>query len=460
MKENRTKEFFSSIRIDRERQSELTEELLISSSPGIHYFVMVILSCLIATMGLITNSVAVIIGAMLVAPLMSPIIGFSLAVLTARERMMKTAIIAQLVGITLAILLSAFVAWLSQILPFSLLIDIPSEVMARTQPTPYDLGIALAGGAAAAYALAHKKLSATLPGVAIATAIMPPLCSVGIGISLGQWQIAGGALLLFITNFISIVFSCMVVFALLGYRPPSFKRENTIPRKIFVSGLLLLLILIPLIVLSANTVRQNFRTREIRDVVREQIAEKNLGQLLDVTINKIGQGVDLSINSRTPFQPSHRQIVELQEALAEQLNQPVAIHFNAIPVVILDPLIPPTATPTLPPNITATQTATVTSTPTVMPSQTPTMTPTSTPTPTSTIVPSPTPQMGEILNLTNHGTYFRKGPKGDIIDWLPDGTKVSILTGSVIVEGLSWIEVRTLDGETGWVYSWNVVIRP
>ena len=92
-------------------------------------------------------------------------------------------------------------------------------MLLRTQPSPFDLVIALAGGAAATYALARPRLSAALPGVAIATALMPPLCVVGIGISLQRSDVYMGALLLFLTNLVAISFASILVFAFLGFRP-------------------------------------------------------------------------------------------------------------------------------------------------------------------------------------------------------------------------------------------------
>ena len=150
------------------------------------FLLLVLLSCSIATFGLITNSVAVIIGAMLIAPLMSPILALSLSSVAGEPRIYRRALLALIEGALLAVALSAILTWITVILPFGFLTELPSEVVSRTRPTIYDLGIALAGGAAAAYALAQPHLSAALPGVAISTALMPPLCTVGIGIALGR----------------------------------------------------------------------------------------------------------------------------------------------------------------------------------------------------------------------------------------------------------------------------------
>ena len=147
-----------------ERRQEVLEELEQSASPGFDYFLLVVLSCSIATFGLITDSAAVIIGAMLVAPLMSPILGLSLASIAGERGMFQRAVVALIEGVLLAMALSAFLGWMARSLPFDLLLNLPGEVLARTRPSPFDLGIALAGGAAAAYALAQPRLSASNDG--------------------------------------------------------------------------------------------------------------------------------------------------------------------------------------------------------------------------------------------------------------------------------------------------------
>lgn len=200
-------------------RSQVIEEISQAASSGFDFFLLVVLSCSIATMGLITNSPAVIIGAMLVAPLMSPIIGLGLASITGNGRLAETALYALLRGATLAILLSIIMTIVNSNLPFVVLQELPAEVLARTHPSPIDLVIALAGGVAASYAMTRPNISAALPGVAIATALMPPLCTIGIGVALGRWDVAGGAALLFITNAITIAFAAALVFFYAALHP-------------------------------------------------------------------------------------------------------------------------------------------------------------------------------------------------------------------------------------------------
>ena len=202
------------------RRKEIVEAIRTAASPGFDYFFLVVLSSAIATLGLINDSPAVIIGAMLVAPLMSPILGVGLGSITADARLARDSASALVRGAIISIILSALLTLSNLYLPFvPTLFEIPKEVLMRTQPTPNDLIIALAGGLAAAYSLAQPHLSAALPGVAIATALMPPLSTIGIGIALGRWDIAGGAALLFLTNAITIAFAAILVFFLEGFGP-------------------------------------------------------------------------------------------------------------------------------------------------------------------------------------------------------------------------------------------------
>ena len=140
---------------------------------------------------------------------------------------------------------------MARILPFDVLNELPTEVLARTHPTPFDLGIALAGGASAAYALAQPHLSATLPGVTIATALMPPLCTIGLGLALQRANVVIGASLLFLTNLSAIAFAGIIIFALLGFRP---RYRTGSGRELHVAAGLVLLVALPLVTFSLRSV--------------------------------------------------------------------------------------------------------------------------------------------------------------------------------------------------------------
>ena len=174
---------------------------------------LVLLSSVIATQGLLVDSPAIVIGAMLVAPLMSPVIALGLSSITGDERLLRDSAAALLRGALLAVIVALVIIWVNRHLPFVVLLELPNQVTVRTTPSPIDLTVALAGGAAAAFALGMPNISAALPGVAIATALMPPLCTIGIGLAMERMDVAGGATLLFITNAVTITFAASLVFS-------------------------------------------------------------------------------------------------------------------------------------------------------------------------------------------------------------------------------------------------------
>jgi uncharacterized hydrophobic protein (TIGR00271 family) len=439
--------------IDHKRRLDVQDELGQASSPGFDYFLMVMLSCSIATFGLITNSAAVIIGAMLVAPLMSPILGLSLASVVAEERIFERALLALVEGVFFSIIMSAFLSWISRILPFGFLIDLPAEVLARTHPTPFDLGIALAGGAAAAYALAQPRLSATLPGVAIATALMPPLCTVGIGIATLRWDVAYGAVLLFITNLAAISFAGILVFVVLGFRPVRPEvRWHRIPRSLLISAVMVMIVMIPLVFLTLQVVQRASSTKLIQETVAAEVDKLPDVKILEVQINQTDTDMQLLVTILSSYSPTYNDVVGLQEEIALQLNRSVSLQLMVVPGIKLDPLLPPTRTPT--PTVTSTGLPTTTKTP--MPTSTPTRTLTPTTSPTLT----PTAVLAYIANTGGKGVYIFDIPQGVIIKALPDGWPVYILDHRTVVNSVEWLEIRLLDGQVGWVPSMYLIIRP
>jgi len=415
--------------ITRERRKEIIDQLTQESSPGFDYFVLVVLSCVIASLGLLENSAAVIIGAMLVAPLMSPILGVSLASVTGRRPMFRKAVWAVLEGALVAVALSLVVGWMGRAAPMGVLGSLPTEVIARTRPGPFDLIIALAGGAAASYALAQPALSAALPGVAIATALMPPLCTIGIGVAFGRWDVAGGALLLFLTNLTAIAFAGIAVFAALGFRPSrAAETEQQVRGSLMSSAALVLVIAIPLSLLSFHFVGETRLRGEVQRAVVAELATRPGSQLVDIAILGDTPDLQLLVTIRSPIALGFPEALSLQEALAVRLQRPLLLELVVIPTTRLGPQTPPTRTPTSIPG------------PGVMPAHTPTVT--------------ITPLAG------NGGVGLRVTPAGERLDFLPNGAPVAILYSREVVDGIGWLRVRDVLGSEGWVLSAVVLIRP
>ncbi|HEY54136.1 MAG TPA: TIGR00341 family protein [Caldilineae bacterium] len=196
-----------------DRIQVVSREILGSAVATVDFYVLIVLASIIASLGLLQNSAAVIIGAMLVAPLMSPILAMAMAMVIGDYRQLLEAAESTAKGVTLAIIVGMAVTLLSP------LNQVTDQILARTEPTVLDLGVALASGAAAGYAMSRKEVSAALPGVAIAAALVPPLCVTGYGLGVFQLRIASGSLLLFATNLVAIIFAAAITFLALGFHP-------------------------------------------------------------------------------------------------------------------------------------------------------------------------------------------------------------------------------------------------
>lgn len=424
-------------------RKEVIHELRQNASPRFDYFLLVILSCSIATLGLIINSPAVIIGAMLLAPLMSPIIGVGLASITGDHKLLRSASLGLLEGAGAAIALSIMVTLVNRFLPFVVLQELPFEVLARTRPTPIDLAIALGGGLAAAYALTRPNLSAALPGVAIATALMPPICTVGIGIAMNRWDVAGGALLLFLTNTVTIAFASALVFFLRGFSKEARKSGQKLPPSLILSFVFMIVLLIPLTFFAVKFFREASENRLINSVIVNEVGKLDQVKLVDFQVVRTESNLEMEITIQTNNPIQYEDTVALQKEIVEKLDLPVSLKINQVLADELDPLVPPTPTATVTPTRTTTPTLTITASPT------PTLT--SQPTPTATRTPTPTPYTAEIIRATLPLMQLYQYPGGPVIGQLRPGQVVTVIQNRIEHAGLIWIQIVDQEDRTGWV---------
>ena len=183
-----------------------------AADTDVPFWLVLLLSGAIATLGLVLDSTAVVIGAMLVAPLLGPLLGLSLALAVGDGRLFVQTAVTILLGAAGIVALAALLTWA---LPFGTVTD---EILSRTRPTTLDLAIAVFSGAAGAVVTASReaRLSASIPGVAVAVALVPPLGVAGFGLATARWSFVEGALLLFGANLAGIVLSGMLLFLLVG----------------------------------------------------------------------------------------------------------------------------------------------------------------------------------------------------------------------------------------------------
>lgn len=302
-----------------------------------NFSILLTLATAIATFGLLSNSPATIIGAMIVAPLMVPIISFAYALVIFNFRLISYSLARLIFGITLTVLI-AFIS--TEIIGFR----IPeSEILARTEPTLLDLGVAIAAGTAGAFAKIRRSVSDAVPGVAIAVALVPPLCVVGIGLAVSNFSLSTGAFILFLTNLVGIILSAALVFLFQSYG--SWKKA--------IWGLVFL-------VASMVTI-----SWPLNFSFREMIAKNKIRHLLyqyDIRYSPEGKIYISSIEVRleedqlfvildvidTPERIAQKDIKQrlkyAQKTLSEIVGEPIHLKVRYLPINIVDYDIPAPST--------------------------------------------------------------------------------------------------------------------
>ncbi|WP_008316442.1 DUF389 domain-containing protein [Leptolyngbya sp. PCC 6406] len=293
------------------------DSLVEESTLNPNFFFLTLGSCIIASLGLLSNSAAVIIGAMIVAPLMLPIRGIAFGILDADRILIREGAKALVVGTVLSIALATFIGFSFGLEQYG------SEIVARSSPTLLDLGIAIAAGAISGLAKVDPKVSPSLAGTAIAVALMPPLCVVGLWLAEGRWLEAQGALLLYATNLLGITLACMVAFWLAGYAP-IHRAKRPIQLTLALTGLLM-------VPLGAGTF----------ELLRQDRLEVNLRQALvggTVTFQRVYlismntrwgpeiPEVTLAVYSDEPLTP--KQVFLLENYVQDRMGQRFRLIFR------------------------------------------------------------------------------------------------------------------------------------
>lgn len=216
-------------RLSPEERREALESLFIFGSENLRPFlirmaVLLLVSTVIASCGLLSDSAAVAIGAMLVAPLMRPVMAAAAAITLGWSKRLYSSLLLTLVMAVVAVIIAVCITYIiTYIAPH--MITIPAQVIVRTKPTFFDLVIALAAGAGGAYVITRKEAS-SIPGVAISVALLPPLASCGILVVFGENELALKAFILFFTNFASMVMAGVLTFMAVGISPENTRKRS------------------------------------------------------------------------------------------------------------------------------------------------------------------------------------------------------------------------------------------
>ncbi len=320
---------FRLLKISQERHDIVLSDIRNGSEPEMRFYIMVAVSTMIACFGLITNSTAVIIGAMLVAPLMTPIFGIGLALIRSDKELFGKALKAEIAGVAAAVAMGIILGLVSPTFQPT------PEMLARTQPQLFDLLVAVFSGFAGAYALMDEKISPALPGVAIATAIVPPLANTGLCFSVGEYGAGVGSFLLFFANFLSILLVASAAFWIFGMGDDYTRMD----RKVVVRRFGLPIICFLLVAA--------FLTKTLYDISRDQSLLTEIEETLQQEFSTYrGQGASLDrvryhseddvvyvladIHAPSTFSPT--QVSGIERKLSENLEQNTKLIIRSMAV--------------------------------------------------------------------------------------------------------------------------------
>lgn len=302
--------------------ASLNRSLWRSAVPSLNFYILLFLSGVISTLGLLANSAATIIGAMIVAPLMGPILAIAYAMVAGNRRLLKRSSFTLVTGVALtigtAILLAYFIG----------LKTLGSEVLGRTRPTLIDLGIAVAAGSVGAFAKSRKGVADALPGVAIAVALVPPLSVIGVGIAVGSQSVSTGASLLFLTNLIGIIFSGALVF--LWQRYGSLSKAGG---GLAVSILMLALLGFPLGLSLQNLIIKEQIRRSVDKLIRRETITFSSTDIRALNIQPKRNVLLVDLEVAAPLDSiSAKQVSLVREFLEQQLQRRVELKVQVIPI--------------------------------------------------------------------------------------------------------------------------------
>ena len=292
------------------------------------FAVLLFLSTVIAAYGVFGDSTATVIGAMIIAPLMIPIMATAAGLVMGDMRRAGRALLTVIGGVIGVIFTAWFIGTFLNTTVVSYTTN--SQIVARISPSLTDLAIALACGAAGAFAMSRSDVADSLPGVAISISLVPPLCVVGIGLAGGEWGVAWGAMLLFLTNFASILLAGGGTLALLGLSAASTQElTGTARRKAFTYIVVgTLLIAIPLAATTIQVGHETMAELQIEQATNQWLADTQY-EVSRVTAN--GNQIEVSISG--PGDPP--PLSDLEVDLPSVLWQPSLVKFKFFPSVLL-----------------------------------------------------------------------------------------------------------------------------
>ncbi|MEM7579402.1 MAG: DUF389 domain-containing protein [Cyanobacteria bacterium P01_A01_bin.80] len=289
--------------------------------PSLSFYSLLSLSAVISSFGLLASSAATIIGAMIIAPLMGPIIAIAYSIVSANQRLLKRSSFTLIKGVLLTVLISILITKLVGIRTFG------SEIMGRTSPTLLDLGVALAAGAAGSFAFTRRSIANALPGVAISVALVPPLSVVGIGIGMNSNSVAMGSGLLFLANLAGIIFSGSLVF--LAHNYGSFEKAR---HGLVISVFSLIILALPLGISLQTFLIEEQTRRHVEYLLYRRTITFSDSDIRRIKVRRDGERLFVDMEIAIPFDSlSNNQVRLVRDFLQDNLKKPITLNVKVIP---------------------------------------------------------------------------------------------------------------------------------
>jgi uncharacterized hydrophobic protein (TIGR00271 family) len=304
--------------IQREDRIALVDRVQSSAAWNFDFVTLMVLSTIMAAIGLLQNSAAVVIGAMLVAPLMTPLLGLGLAFVQGNAVLARVSIRSVILGLCVSLLGGFLVGFCT------LNLEEPTrEMLSRGGPGLLDLFVAFAAGLAAAYASSRPGLIAALPGVAIAAALVPPIATSGLALSLGDFPLAIGALLLFGINMVTIVLAAMTSLWAVGIR----NLKKTFPWSRMAVSVVMVAVLVLGVYLSLQNKEYELTQKMpegLVEALQESLGSEYRFDGLSVAYDELGVQLRVSVIGRNPA--PEELATEVRTAASDLYKQPVRVR--------------------------------------------------------------------------------------------------------------------------------------
>ncbi|NQT49706.1 TIGR00341 family protein [Candidatus Kuenenbacteria bacterium] len=324
-KQQLKRRFFKSFFVSSKRQAKVYNQIKERAEGDFDFYLMTIFAGIIITAGIIIDSAAVVIGGMLLAPLVWPILAMAVGVCMGRSHLLQKSLITILKSTLVILVVAIFLGLL-----FPDLVIESNEFLSRTSPTIFELIIGLAAGFIGAFIIAYPKMGSAIAGVVVAAAIVPPIATLGLSLARGDFDLAAGAFLLYLSNLVAITFAATILFLISNFNATSATAEEKRKSGFRWSLLLLIVILVPLILITKQTAAGVKQNKIVKDVVISSLENVSIS---DMKIQEEDDILIASITIRSKENITADQVSAIENVLMKRMKQPIILKIRVVPVI-------------------------------------------------------------------------------------------------------------------------------